>query len=68
MLDAAVDICRALGMSQLYLTTNRQTGPWTSTGNKGFVEVGRMPHNTLAADGSLYDEVYMVRELDTADE
>ncbi|MBK6016076.1 GNAT family N-acetyltransferase [Streptomyces sp. MBT53] len=66
MLDTAVDICRSVGLSQLHLTTDGQSGPVDFYGNKGFVEVGRMPRNTLAADGSLHDEVYMVREFENA--
>ncbi|MFG2196101.1 GNAT family N-acetyltransferase [Streptomyces sp. NPDC048639] len=67
MLDAAVDLCVAEGLRQLYLTTDGQTGPVGFYGKRGFVEVGRMPRNTLAADGNLHDEVYMMREFEVAD-
>jgi GNAT superfamily N-acetyltransferase len=68
LLDAAVDLCRAEGLQQLYLTTDGQTGPVDFYGERGFVEVGRMPRNTLAVDGSLHDEVYMMREIDGVDD
>ncbi|XUL93733.1 hypothetical protein ACQ86D_49900 [Streptomyces galilaeus] len=48
------------------MTTNSSVG--TAMVDAGFVEVGRIPRNTLAVDGILHDEVYMVREFGTADE
>ncbi|MGH1553314.1 hypothetical protein ACRAWF_19155 [Streptomyces sp. L7] len=48
------------------VTTNSSVG--TAMLDAGFVEVGRIPRNTLAMDGILHDEVYMVREFGTADE
>lgn len=64
MLDAAVNLCRAEGLRQLYLTTDGQNGPLDFYAKRGFSEVGRMPGNTLAVDGGLHDEVYMMREVD----
>ncbi|MGW7201521.1 GNAT family N-acetyltransferase [Streptomyces chryseus] len=63
MLDAALHFCQSEGLRQLYLTTDGQTGPVGFYRKRGFAEVGRMPRNTLASDGSFHDEVYMVCEL-----
>jgi GNAT superfamily N-acetyltransferase len=64
LLDAALDLCRDEGLAQLYLTTDGQSGPVGFYADRGFVEVGRMPGNTLTTDG-YHDEVYMVLNLGT---
>ncbi len=64
LLDAALDLCRDEGLAQIYLTTDGQSGPVGCYADRGFVEVGRTPGNTLTTDG-YHDEVYMVLNLGT---
>lgn len=63
LLEGAIEVCHMLGLSQLYLTTDGQSGPVGFYAARGFIEVGRMPGNTLAIGGQFHDEVYMVRQL-----
>jgi len=48
------------------VTTNSSVG--TAMLDAAFVEVGRLPRNTLTAEGSWHDEMYLVREFGTTDE